>query len=93
MKALDLFEEFLKDRDKIKFLCVYVTHFHNIAFHVEEQGEKLSECGNLIAMIDPDAHIRTYKLLPANPSDTSYSRDIVVKHGLSWEQISAGLGI
>ena len=93
IKALDLFNNFLKERDKAKFLCVYVTHFHNIAFHVEEQGEKLSECGNLIAMIDPNAHIRTYKLLPANPSDTSYSRDIVMKHELSWEQISARLNI
>jgi len=44
-------------------------------------------------MIDPNAHIRTYKVLQANPSDTSYSRDIVVKHELSWEQISAKLGI
>jgi DNA mismatch repair ATPase MutS len=93
MKALDLFENFLKDRDKIKFLCVYVTHFHNIAFHVEENSGNLKECGNLIAMIDPHAQIRTYKVLPANPSDTSYSRDIVVKHSLSWEQISAKLNI
>lgn len=93
MKALDLFQNFLKDRERLEFLCVYVTHFHNIAFYVEEQGAKLKECGNLIAMIDPDAHVRTYKLLPANPSDTSYSRDIVVKHELSWEQISARLNI
>ena len=93
VKALELFKDFLKDRAGIKFLCVYVTHFHNIAFYVEENAEKLSECGNLIASIDPAAYVRTYKLLPANPSDTSYSRDIVIKYELSWEQISAKLGV
>ena len=92
-KALELFQDLLRDLNREKFLCVYVTHFHNIAFYVEEQSKELKECGNLIAMIDPNAHIRTYKVLQANPSDTSYSRDIVVKHELSWEQISAKLGI
>ena len=92
-KALSLFQDFLKERERLEFLCVYVTHFHNIAFYIEEHGEKLRECGNLIALIDPEAHVRTYKVRQANPSDTSYSRDIVIKHELSWEQISAKLSI
>ena len=97
IKALSLFEDFLKSLEKIRFLCVYVTHFHNIAFSVEDnidKNEKLYEkCDNLIAVMDNDSGVRTYKLLPVKPSDTSYSKDIVMKHNLSWEQLRANLGI
>ena len=97
IKALSLFEDFLISLEKINFLCVYVTHFHNIAFSVEdktEQGDKLyQKCDNLIAVMDGDSGVRTYKILPVKPSDTSYSKDIVVKHSLSWEQLKSNLGI
>ena len=97
IKALSLFEDFLGSLAKINFLCAYVTHFHNIAFSVEdktEQRDKLYEgCDNLIAVMDNDSGVRTYKLLPVKPSDTSYSKDIVRKHGLSWEQLKARFGI
>jgi len=95
IKALSLFEDFLKRLEKMNFICVYVTHFHNIAFSVEDkQGTKLYEkCDNLIAVIDNDTEIRTYKILPVKPSDTSYSKDIVRKHNLNWEQLKANLKI
>ncbi|MCL1859826.1 MAG: hypothetical protein FWF92_11415 [Oscillospiraceae bacterium] len=97
IKALNLFEDFLKSLEKIKFLCVYVTHFHNIAFSVEdnlEKNEKIyDKCDNLIAVMDNDSGIRTYKILPVKPSDTSYSKDIVIKHNLSWEQLKVNLNI
>ena len=117
IKALALFEDFLIDLEKRKFLCVYVTHFHNIAFSVEEMQEvrergnnannpknadnkldKLrlyNKCDNLIAYMDEKdgRGVRTYKILPMKPSDTSYSKDIVLKHNLSWEQLRANLKI
>ena len=95
IKALGLFEDFLKSLEKIKFFCVYVTHFHNIAFAVEDkQGEPLyGKCDNLIAAIDGGNGTRTYKILPVKPSDTSYSKDIVMKHNLSWEQLKTNLKI
>jgi len=97
IKALGLFEDFLESMKKIDLLCVYVTHFHNIAFSVEDKtaaGQELySRCDNLIAVMDNDSGVRTYKILPVKPSDTSYSKDIVVKHSLSWEQLKANLGI
>ena len=95
IKALSLFEDFLKSLEKINFLCVYVTHFHNIAFSVEDKqnDELYNKCDNLIAVMDNDSGVRTYKLLPVKPSDTSYSKDIVVKRNLSWEQLKANLKI
>ncbi|MCL2095585.1 MAG: hypothetical protein FWH10_01630 [Oscillospiraceae bacterium] len=95
IKALSLFEDFLQRLEKINFLCVYVTHFHNIAFSVEDKtGQDLyDKCDNLIAVIDSSSGVRTYKILPVKPSDTSYSKDIVIKHNLSWEQLKANLGI
>jgi len=95
IKALSLFEDFLKRLEKMDFLCVYVTHFHNIAFSVEDkQGMGLySKCDNLIAVIDNDTGVRTYRILAVKPSDTSYSKDIVKKHNLSWEQLKANLKI
>jgi DNA mismatch repair ATPase MutS len=95
IKALALFEDFLHSLEKINFLCVYVTHFHNIAFAVEDKtGEPLYEkCDNLIAVMDNESGTRTYKVLPVRPSDTSYSKDIVIKHSLSWEQLKTNLKI
>ena len=95
IKALSLFEDFLGNLANVNFLCVYVTHFHNIAFSVEDkQGEKLyNKCDNLIAVMDNDSGARTYKILPVRPSDTSYSKDIVIKRNLSWEQLRVNLGI
>ena len=95
IKALGLFEDFLKSLEKIKFLCVYVTHFHNIAFATEDrQGEPPYDlCDNLIAVMDAGNGTRTYKILPIRPSDTSYSKDIVMKHNLSWEQLKTNLKI
>lgn len=95
IKALGLFEDFLRSLEKIRFLCLYVTHFHNIAFAVEDrQGEPLySKCDNLIAVMDNRSGTRTYKVLPVRPSDTSYSKDIVIKRSLSWEQLKANLKI
>lgn len=106
IKALTLFENFLNDLEKRKFLCVYVTHFHNIAFSVEDMqsmhenvkdANKLpayNKCDNLIAYLDEtNGGVRTYKILPMKPSDTSYSKDIVLKHNLSWEQLRANLKI
>jgi DNA mismatch repair ATPase MutS len=95
IKALGLFEDFLKSVEKIKFMCVYVTHFHNIAFAAEDkQSEPLyAGCDNLIALMDEASATRTYKILPVRPSDTSYSKDIVIKRNLSWEQLKANLKI
>ena len=97
IKALALFEDFLQSLANINFLCVYVTHFHNIAFCVEDKtagGQKLyDKCDNLIAVMDNESGVRTYRILPVKPSDTSYSKDIVIKHGLSWEQLKANLRI
>jgi DNA mismatch repair ATPase MutS len=95
IKALALFEDFLKSLERMKFLCVYVTHFHNIAFAAEDKsGEPLYEkCDNLIAVMDNETNTRTYKILPVRPSDTSYSKDIVIKRNLSWEQLKANLQI
>jgi len=95
IKALALFEDFLSSLEKIGFMCTYVTHFHNIAFSAEDkQHEKLYEkVGNLIAVMDLNSGARTYKILPVNPSDTSYSKDIVIKRNLSWEQLKANLKI
>jgi DNA mismatch repair ATPase MutS len=103
IKALSLFEDFLQSLEKIGFLCVYVTHFHNIAFSVEDKTAghndpgapqtPYDKCDNLIAVMDDENGVRTYKILPVKPSDTSYSKDIVVKHSLSWEQLKANLGI
>jgi len=97
IKALTLFEDFLHSVKKIDFRCVYVTHFHNIAFSVEDKAaaeqELYKRCDNLIAVMDNDSGVRTYKILPVKPSDTSYSKDIVMKHSLSWEQLKANLGI
>ena len=97
IKALSLFEDFLKSLERIKFLCIYVTHFHNIAFSVEDNLDRREQlydkCDNLIAVMDNDSGIRTYKILPVKPSDTSYSKDIVIKHNLSWEQLRANLKI
>ena len=95
IKALGLFEDFLQRLEKMHFICVYVTHFHNIAFSVEDkQGTRLYEkCDNLIAVMDYDTGIRKYKILPVKPSDTSYSKDIVRKHNLSWEQLKSNLKI
>ena len=93
VKALDLFDEFLDKVESINFHCVYVTHFHNIAFFVEDiqtkdsKKSKHTKCDNLIAVIDNDTGGRTYKVLPTQPSDTSYSKDIVKKHRLTWEQL------
>jgi DNA mismatch repair ATPase MutS len=99
IKALSLLENFLDELAKINFMCTYVTHFHNIAFYIEEQQENsankiISKCDNLIAFIDEkNGGGRTYKILPMKPSDTSYSKDIVIKHNLSWEQLKANLKI
>ena len=96
IKALSLFEDFLVSLENIKSFCVYVTHFHNIAFSVEdkqEKDERYKKCDNLIAVMDGDSGIRTYKILPVKPSDTSYSKDIVIKHSLSWEQLKVNLKI
>ena len=95
IKALTLFEDFLTSLEKINFLCIYVTHFHNIAFAVEDKhAEKLyNKCDNLIAVMDNDSVTRTYKILPVKPSDTSYSKDIVLKRNLSWEQLKVNLKI
>ena len=97
IKALGLFEDFLKNQlEKINFLCVYVTHFHNIAFSVEDKqtiDKTYSRCDNLIAVMDNESGVRTYKILPVKPSDTSYSKDIVRKHSLTWEQLKANLKI
>ena len=95
VKALDLFDEFLDKVESIDFHCIYVTHFHNIAFFIEDTQskfdaktkQKYSKCDNLIAIIDNDTGGRTYKILPTQPSDTSYSKDIVKKHRLTWEQL------
>jgi DNA mismatch repair ATPase MutS len=96
IKALGLFEDFLKSLGRMKFLCVYVTHFHNIAFAVEDKQEAeplYEKCDNLIAAMDNETSTRTYKVLPVRPSDTSYSKDIVLKHSLSWEQLKTNLEI
>ena len=95
IKALGLFEDFLRSLEKIKFLCVYVTHFHNIAFSVEDRGGEplYGKCDNLIAVMDNESNTRTYKVLPVRPSDTSYSKDIVIKRNLSWEQLKTNLRI
>jgi DNA mismatch repair ATPase MutS len=95
IKALSLFEDFLQRLEKMNFICVYVTHFHNIAFSVEDkQGTPLyRKCDNLIAVMNNDTGVRTYRVLPVKPSDTSYSKDIVKKHNLSWEQLKANLKI
>ena len=95
VKALDLFDDFLDKTDKINFRCIYVTHFHNIAFFLEDIQSKdgadiqrkYTKSDNLIAVIDNDTGGRTYKILPTQPSDTSYSKDIVKKHRLTWEQL------
>ena len=95
VKALDLFDEFLDKVESINFHCIYVTHFHNIAFFIEDiqskadaqTDKKYAKCDNLIAVIDNDTAGRTYKILPTQPSDTSYSKDIVKKHRLTWEQL------
>ena len=95
IKALGLFEDFLKSVEKIKFMCAYVTHFHNIAFAAEDKSSEplYAKCDNLIAVTDSESGVRTYKILPIKPSDTSYSKDIVVKHNLSWEQLKTNLKI
>ncbi|MCL2772701.1 MAG: hypothetical protein FWD71_05055 [Oscillospiraceae bacterium] len=103
IKALSLFEDFLREMEKINFMCIYVTHFHNIAFYVEDQQDNpqrlpvYSKCDNLIAYMDDMPNSanagRTYRILSMKPSDTSYSKDIVTKHNLSWEQLKANLKI
>ena len=95
IKALALFEGFLKSLGIMGFMCLYVTHFHNIAFAVEDRaGEPLYEkCDNLIAVMDNESGTRTYRVLPVRPSDTSYSKDIVIKRNLSWEQLKTNLKI
>ncbi|GHV11797.1 hypothetical protein FACS1894219_03550 [Clostridia bacterium] len=85
VKALDLFEDFLVTRDKIGLNVIYVTHFHNIAFAAEEKSASdpiYKTVSNLIACVDESSGQRTYKVLPKNPSDTSYSKDIVESHRL-----------
>jgi len=96
IKALSLFEDFLKNHlAALNFLCVYVTHFHNIAFAVEERQDLpfYDKCDNLIAVTEENSPVRTYKILPLKPSDTSYAKDIVKKYNLTWEQLRVNLGI
>lgn len=87
--------DMLKILMETKCLGLYVTHFNELAYEVDELSEEVPGGSRLASLtggiVDFDGRgvegSRTYKILRIKPSGHGYSRDIVLKHGLSSEQL------
>lgn len=90
-------------RDVLKILMslkckgIYVTHFGELADDIDSLNEEVSEGSKLAGLVagieDTDntglTGNRTYRIRKMRSDGFGYSRDIVLKHGLSSEQITA----
>ncbi|MEA4890328.1 MAG: DNA mismatch repair protein MutS [Clostridiaceae bacterium] len=91
----ELARDLLQILMKINCLGFYVTHFSELACEVDALNQAYPAGGqiaNLVAGIDdPDGRglsgQRTYRISRSTPSGQGYSQDIVLKHGLSAEQL------
>lgn len=73
---------------------VFVTHFHELAERADQLNDSPgdSRVFSLVAGVaegaDEGTATRTYRIQPGPPLGTSYAREIAVKHGISYAQIS-----
>lgn len=85
--------------------AIFVTHLHELAEDLEalnagSPGD--SRVGSLVAGIqesggaespagEDEPAARTFRIRPAPPMGSSFARDIARRHGISYEQLAAGL--
>ncbi len=92
----ELAGDLLKMLMHIDCLGFYVTHFHELAGDADELNRAYPDAGRIINLAagidDPDglglSGKRTYRISRSEPCGQGYSRDIVLKHGLSAEQLN-----
>lgn len=81
----------------MKFGCygIFVTHFNELAYDVDDLNKEIctgSKLVSLMACIEDKENTgitgrRTYKIMPSKPNGLGYSRDIVLKYGLTSENL------
>ena len=69
--------------------AIYTTHLHELGADTEKinaENENLPIASRLISMVSLSAE-RTYRIVPGPPTGLSYSRQIALRHGISYEQL------
>lgn len=99
-------ESFYLARDIVRVVrllgarAVFSTHLHELADDVDAINAETEGDSKVISMVSmvqidgngDDEHARrTYKIVPGPPMGRSYAREIAVRYGISFEQLTASL--
>lgn len=89
-EGLYIAQDVVKSLKYLEARALFNTHMHELASYAEVINEEVEGNSKVVSLVTGiEEGRRSYKIQPGEPLGKSYARDIAMKYGMSFEQISA----